>query len=63
MIYEFMKTKYPDLKRILEEEGYLEKPLHPDEIKAKHVTEAALGQNDELCMHVVRKFTENGQIC
>lgn len=59
MIYEFFKTKHPNLKRVLEEEGgHLEKPLQPDEIEAKHVTEAALEHHDELCMHVIRKFVE-----
>ena len=58
MIYEFMKTKYPDLKCILEEEGYLEKPLTPDEINSHHVISAAMQKDDELCMHVVKKFTE-----
>jgi glucokinase len=59
LIYEFYKKKHPNLKRILEEEGgHLEKPLQPDEIEAKHVTEAALKYNDELCLHVIKKFVE-----
>jgi glucokinase len=58
LIYEFMKIKFPDLKRILEETGYLSEPLLPDHITSEHIMEAALIKKDTLCLKVIKKFTE-----
>lgn len=52
LIYEFMKTQYPDLPRILEQEK------KPDELISGDIISAGLEKKDELCMKVVKKFTE-----
>ena len=52
LIYEFMKTKYPDLPRVLEPN------LSVDEIKSYDVIKTAIDTKDELCMKVVEKFSD-----
>ena len=55
MIYEFMKTEFPDLPKILETG---ENAKQPNDIIGKDIMEAALQKNDQLCMKVIEKFTE-----
>lgn len=54
LIYDFMRTRYPDLERGLEKvEGY-----NFNVLEARNVIEQALLHNDPLCLKVVEKFTE-----
>ena len=55
MIYEFMKTEFPDLPKILETG---ENAKQPNDIIGKDIMEAGLQKNDQLCMKVIEKFTE-----
>ena len=53
MIYDYMKTKYDDLARVLEEEG-----KDVNKLKSADIIECGLERGDPLCMLVVEKFTE-----
>ena len=52
LIYEFMKQQFPDLPRVLEEDK------KPDELLSGDIISCGMKTKDELCMKVIRKFTE-----
>jgi glucokinase len=47
-----MKTQFPDLPRILEQDKKAE------ELTSGDIISAGMGRNDELCMKVIKKFSE-----
>lgn len=53
MIYDFMRNKYDNLARVLEEEG-----KNFNQIDSYHIIKCAMELNDPLCMKVVDKFAE-----
>ena len=53
LIYDFMRTKYPNLERVLEIDG-----VAFEEIDSKMIITCGMTKNDPLCMKVVEKFTE-----
>ena len=55
LIYDYYKSKFPDLERILEKGDGAKTP---DEIESKDIITAGVEQKDPLCMKVVKKFTE-----
>ena len=52
LIYEFLKVKYPDLPRVLEE------TKHADELLSGDIVECGMKQKDELCYKVIQKFAQ-----
>jgi glucokinase len=52
LIYEFLKTVYPDLPRVLE------KDKSADELLSGDIISCGMKTGDELCMKVVKKLTE-----
>jgi glucokinase len=52
LIYEFLKTVYPDLPRVLE------KDKSADELLSGDIIRCGIKTGDELCMKVVKKLTE-----
>lgn len=54
LIYEFMKTKYPDLPRVLENND----DKKPDDLTSGDIIACGMNTEDELCKKVVRKFAE-----
>lgn len=52
LIYQFMKSEYPDLKSVLEEE------IPFDQLTSSHVIDAGLNKKDPLCVKVIEKFAE-----
>ena len=53
LIYDFMRTKYPDVERIIEKEG-----CHFNQMTSPMIIDAAIKRKDVLCLKVVEKFTE-----
>ncbi len=53
LLYEFMKSRNPDMKRVFEEEG-----MKLDDIESKNIIDCGMKTKDPLCMKVVDKFTE-----
>jgi glucokinase len=47
-----MKTQFPDLPRILEQDKKAE------ELTSGDIISAGMGRKDELCMKVIKKFSE-----
>ena len=52
LIYEFLKTQFPDLPRVLEQDK------KADELTSGDIIAAGMIRNDELCMKVIKKFSE-----
>lgn len=52
LIYEFMKTQYPDLPRVLE------KDKKADDLTSGDIISAGIDGKDELCLKVIHKFAE-----
>lgn len=52
LIYEFLKSQFPDLPRVLEENK------KADELTSGDIIAAGIERNDELCMKVIKKFSE-----
>ncbi len=52
LIYEFFKSQFPDLPRELEKEK------KADELTSGDIIAAGMQRNDELCMKVIKKFSE-----
>lgn len=52
LIYEFMKTQYPDLPR------NLEKDKKAEDLTSGDIISAGMGSEDELCKKVIHKFAE-----
>lgn len=53
LIYDFMRTKYPNLERVLEKEGF-----SFNDIDSKMIIRQGIEKKDELCLKVIEKFTE-----
>lgn len=53
LIYDFMRTKYPDLERTIENDG-----INFHQMTSHMIVEYALKRKDPLCMKVIEKFTE-----
>lgn len=53
LIYDFYRTKHPELERVLEQEG-----IHFNQLTSPMIIEAAIKKKDPLCMKVVEKFAE-----
>ncbi len=53
LIYDFMRTKNPDLERTLEKEG-----INFNQMTSPMIIDHAIKKKDPLCMKVVEKFTE-----
>ena len=52
LIYEFLKSQFPDLPRVLEQDK------KADELTSGDIIAAGMVRNDELCMKVIKKFSE-----
>jgi glucokinase len=53
LIYDFMRTKHPDLEKTIEAEG-----IHFNQMTSPMIIDKALNGKDPLCLKVVDKFTE-----